>query len=264
MLAVNHIYKKFVRNEKKEKKTEFYAVEDVSFQVEQGEILGLLGPNGAGKTTLLRIAGLLMKPTKGEVFLETEAGNNIVEGAEKEKLKRYIGYLSGNTKLYGRFSIREILQILGEVYGMTKEEIKQKTEEIIQVLNLESFVDNRIEKLSTGQTQRANIARCLLHDPLIYIFDEPTLGLDIISSAAIIDFMKEEKKRGKSVIYSTHYMEEAEFLCDRILMMFEGNIIAEGTPKELKELTKTTNLRDCFMKLMKEREEKKEGGVLAD
>ncbi len=105
---------------------------------------------------------------------------------------------------------------------------------------------------------------CLLHDPLVYIFDEPTLGLDIISSAAIIDFMKEEKKRGKSVIYSTHYMEEAEFLCDRILMMFEGNIIAEGTPKELKELTKTTNLRDCFMKLMKEREEKKEGGILAD
>ena len=147
---------------------------------------------------------------------------------------------------------------------MTKEEIKQKTEKIIQVLNLESFVDNRIEKLSTGQTQRANIARCLLHDPLVYIFDEPTLGLDIISSAAIIDFMKEEKKRGKSVIYSTHYMEEAEFLCDRILMMFEGNIIAEGTPKELKELTKTTNLRDCFMKLMKEREEKKEGGILAD
>ena len=219
MLAVNHIYKKFVRNEKKEKKTEFYAVQDVSFKVEPGEILGLLGPNGAGKTTLLRIAGLLMKPTKGEVFLEKEVGNDIVEGAEKavnnaigaekEKLKQYIGYLSGNTKLYGRFSIREILQMLGEVYGMTKEEIKQKTEKIIQVLNLESFVDNRIEKLSTGQTQRANIARCLLHDPLVYIFDEPTLGLDIISSAAIIDFMKEEKKRGKSVIYSTHYMEEA-------------------------------------------------------
>lgn len=262
MLAVSHIYKQFIRNEKKAKKIEFYAVEDVSFQVKPGEILGLLGPNGAGKTTLLRIAGLLMEPTKGEVSLEALEKDAYHVGAGKEKLKRYIGYLSGNTKLYGRFSIREILQMLGEVYGMPKEEVKKKTEEIIEVLNLESFVDNRIEKLSTGQTQRANIARCLLHDPLVYIFDEPTLGLDIISSAAIIDFMKEEKKKGKSVIYSTHYMEEAEFLCDRILMMFEGRIIAEGTPQELKEITETTNLRDCFMKLMKEK--KKEGGLLAD
>lgn len=261
MLAVSHIYKKFIRNEKKEKKLEFYAVEDVSFQVEPGEILGLLGPNGAGKTTLLRIAGLLMEPTQGKVSLNTLRKEDFTK-IGKEKLKQYIGYLSGNTKLYGRFSIREILQMLGEVYGMTKEEIKQKTEQIIQVLSLETFVDNRIEKLSTGQTQRANIARCLLHDPLVYIFDEPTLGLDIISSAAIIDFMKEEKKNGKSVIYSTHYMEEAEFLCDRILMMFEGKIIAEGTPQELKELTETTNLRDCFMKLMKER--KKEGELFAD
>lgn len=256
MLKVDHIYKKFIRNEKKAKKTEFYAVNDISFYVNDGEILGILGPNGAGKTTLLRMAGLLMEPTKGEVFLSEE--KTVVE---KTKMKQYIGYLSGNTKLYGRFSIREILKMLGEIYGMTKEEIKQRTEKIIEVLNLEEFIDNRIEKLSTGQTQRANIARCLLHDPKIYIFDEPTLGLDIISSAAIIDFMKEEKKRGKSVIYSTHYMEEAEFLCDRILMMFEGKVIAEGTPKELKELTQTTNLRDCFMRLM---EQQKGGGLLAD
>lgn len=248
MLAVSHISKKFIRNEKKMKKAEFYAVKDVSFRVEEGEILGILGPNGAGKTTLLRMAGLLMEPTDGEVlsdFLKED----------KTQAKRWIGYLSGNTKLYGRFSIRELLAMLGEIYGMTKEEISSRTEKIIAVLKLGGFVDNRIEKLSTGQTQRANIARCLLHDPQAYIFDEPTLGLDIISSAAIIDFMKEEKKRGKSIIYSTHYMEEAEFLCDRILMMLEGRVIAEGTPQELKELTHTGNLRDCFMDLMKEREQ---------
>lgn len=277
MLAVSHIYKKFVKNEKKMKrmkKTEFYAVEDVSFQVKEGEILGILGPNGAGKTTLLRIAGLLMEPTKGEIFLDfsqkdgickkefSENGNSSVKKRDKTQMKRYLGYLSGNTKLYGRFSIREILQVLGEIYGMTKEEIGQRTDKIIEVLKLENFVDNRIEKLSTGQTQRANIARCLLHDPQVYIFDEPTLGLDIISSASIIDFMKQEKENGKSVIYSTHYMEEAEFLCDRILMMLKGKIIAEGTPVELKEQTGTTNLRDCFMKLMKE--EGKGDGELAD
>lgn len=248
MLAVSHICKKFMRNEKKMKKTEFYAVKDVSFQLREGEILGILGPNGAGKTTLLRMVGLLMEPTDGEVVFDFLKG-------DKTQAKRFIGYLSGNTKLYGRFSIRELLAMLGEIYGMTKEEIASRTEKITEVLNLSSFVDNRIEKLSTGQTQRANIARCLLHDPQVYIFDEPTLGLDIISSAAIIDFMKEEKKRGKSVIYSTHYMEEAEFLCDRILMMFEGEVIAEGTPQELKDLTGTGNLRDCFMKLMKERGE---------
>ena len=107
-------------------------------------------------------------------------------------------------------------------------------------------MDNRIEKLSTGQKQRASIARCLVHNPNIYIFDEPTLGLDIISSKAIIDFMKQERTKGKSVLYSTHYMEEAEFLCDRIIMMDKGRIIASGTPEELKKKTGTGNLRDTF------------------
>ena len=112
------------------------------------------------------------------------------------------------------------------------------------------FIDNRIEKLSTGQKQRTSIARCLIHDPDIYIFDEPTLGLDIISSKAIIDFMKQEKERGKSVLYSTHYMEEAEFLCDRIVMINKGHIMAVGTPQELKEQTGTGNLRDTFFAFM--------------
>ena len=119
---------------------------------------------------------------------------------------------------------------------------------------MKSFGDNRIEKLSTGQTQRASIARCLIHKPDIYIFDEPTLGLDLLSSEAIVQFMKQEKERGKTVIYSTHYMEEAQYLCDRILMIHKGKIIASGTAEELMKQTGTNNLRDVFFSLIREEE----------
>ena len=125
-----------------------------------------------------------------------------------------------------------------------------RIEEIAQILSLEDFIDNRIEKLSTGQTQRASISRCLIHSPKLYIFDEPTLGLDIVSSSAIVDFMRAEKERGKAVLYSTHYMEEAELLCDRILMLAHGRVIAEGTLQEIYAQTETTNLRDAFKKLI--------------
>ena len=111
-------------------------------------------------------------------------------------------------------------------------------------------MDNRIEKLSTGQTQRASIARCLVHNPQVYIFDEPTLGLDILSSAAIIEFMKKEREKGKTILYSTHYMEEAEYLCDRIVMIHQGKIISEGTPAELKQQTGKDNLREVFAELI--------------
>lgn len=239
--------KQFVRTLKKGKKEEFYAVDNISFKANQGEILGVLGPNGAGKTTLLRMLGSLMEPTIGHVIIEDRNGNEIID---KTSLKKHIGYLSENTKLYGRFTVREMLFIFGELYGFSKEEINEKIENTNNILNISEFLDNRIEKLSTGQKQRTSIARCLLHDPEIYIFDEPTLGLDIISSKAIIDFMKQEKERGKSVLYSTHYMEEAEYLCDRIIMINKGKIIAEGTPEELRKQTETGNLRDTFFALV--------------
>ena len=239
--------KQFVRTLKKGKKEEFYAVDNISFKANQGEILGVLGPNGAGKTTLLRMLGSLMEPTIGHVIIEDRNGNEITD---KTSLKKHIGYLSENTKLYGRFTVREMLSIFGELYGFSKEEINEKIENTNNILNMSEFLDNRIEKLSTGQKQRTSIARCLLHDPEIYIFDEPTLGLDIISSKAIIDFMKQEKNRGKSVLYSTHYMEEAEYLCDRIIMINKGKIIAEGTPEELRKQTGTGNLRDTFFALV--------------
>lgn len=246
MIIVENLVKTFTRNEKKNKKSEFNAVDGISLTVKEGEIVGILGPNGAGKTTLLRMMSRLMNPSGGMVGIRI--GNK--EISDDIEVKRHIGYLSNNTKLYGRLSAREFLQMLGILYGMSQEDTERRIQEISGVLSMESFLDNRIERLSTGQTQRVSIARCLVHDPQVYIFDEPTLGLDIISSAAIIDFMKGERERGKTVLYSTHYMEEAEFLCDRIVMIYRGKIISEGTPAELRTQTGKNSLREIFAELI--------------
>ena len=260
MLVADNLVKSFIRNEKKGKKTEFNAVDGISLTAEKGEIVGILGPNGAGKTTLLRMLASLLKPTSGEVYLSEKSSieRGSEESADKNdavtdtlEIKKKVGYLSGNTKLYGRLSVRELLQVFAGVYGIEKSKIPERIEEIEKLLNMSEFIDNRIEKLSTGQTQRASIARCLVHDPDIYIFDEPTLGLDIISSSAIIEFMKKEQERGKTVIYSTHYMEEAEYLCDRIIMLNKGKAITNDSPEELKKKTGASNMRDAFYAIIK-------------
>ena len=246
MIQATNLCKQFEQNIKEGKKThkvEFLAVDHASLYAKEGEIVGILGPNGAGKTTLLRMLGMLMTPTEGELELTDESGNVITDVTKR---KETIGYLSNNTKLYPRFSIREYLHFLGELYGYSKQEIEKRLQQIFDVLDMESFADNRIEKLSTGQTQRASIARCLMADPQLYILDEPTLGLDILSADAIIRFMKEQKEKGKIVLYSTHYLEEAEVLCDRIYMICDGKIVAQGTPVELKEQTQSATLREAF------------------
>ncbi|MGL6107275.1 ABC transporter ATP-binding protein [Romboutsia sp.] len=258
MIEVNELCKTFTRvvkddsnkkNKKlKTKKEEFLAVNNVSFTAKEGEILGILGPNGAGKTTLLRMLGGILTPTSGSI----KVGEHDY-AVNQNTAKKHIGYLSGNTKLYGRLSPRELLITFANLYEMPKYEIEKSLEEIIKVMDMEKFIDNRIENLSTGQTQRTSIARCLIHSPKVYIFDEPTLGLDVLSSKSIIEFMKNEKKKGKTVLYSTHYMEEAETLCDKIIMIHQGEIIAYGTSKSLKEKTNTDNLRDAFINLASER-----------
>lgn len=251
-------FERTVKQGRKSKKEEFLAVNQVSLKAEPGEIVGILGPNGAGKTTLLRMLGMLMTPTSGEIRLTDTEGVLIEEVTKK---KETIGYLSGNTKLYPRFSIREYLLFLGELYGYNKQESEERTKEIIRILSMEEFADNRIEKLSTGQTQRASIARCLMADPQLYILDEPTLGLDILSADAIIRFMKEQKEKGKTVLYSTHYLEEAQVLCNRIYMICQGQIVAEGTPFGLMEQTNTRNLREAFHSIFDEvsRQDERQG-----
>ena len=251
MLVANNLVKSFYRTEGRGKRVEFNAVDGISVSAAPGEIVGILGPNGAGKTTLLRMLASLLKPTDGEVYIEEKTGDKSERLTDSLEMKKRIGYLSGNTRLYGRLSVRELMQMFAGIYGIAEDEIEQRINEIDELLNLSEFIDNRIEKLSTGQTQRASIARCIVHDPDIYIFDEPTLGLDIISSTSIIEFMKNEKLRGKTVIYSTHYMEEAEYLCDRIIMINKGRAITNDSPEELKQQTGTDNMRSAFYEIIR-------------
>ncbi len=247
MIEVRNIRKSFIRTDKDHKKQSFFAVDNVSFDVNDGEIVGILGPNGAGKTTLLRMVASLMEPTEGSITYKI-GGESYMDPLD---IKRHIGYLSGNTKLYRRNSPRELMQLFGEIYGIPEDVLSERIDDISKTLNMDEFIDNRLEKLSTGQNQRASIARCLIHSPEVYIFDEPTLGLDIISSSSIIEFMKGEKEKGKTIIYSTHYMEEAEYLCDRILLMNHAKIVLNMTPDELKEKTGKNSIRDAFYEVIR-------------
>ena len=244
MIKVDNISKEFIKEIKNKKRITFYADKDISFEAKDGEVLGILGPNGAGKTTLLRMISGIMTPTSGTITIDNlDYQNNELE------IKRKIAFLTGNTKLYKDLSPFELLTMCGEYYGLNKKEINTKISELTNRFKMKDFIYQRISSLSTGQMQRVSIARCLVHDPKYYILDEPTSGLDIISSKVILDTIKEEKKKGKCILYSTHYMEEADNICDRIIFINKGNLIAVGTPKEIKEKTKTNSLREAFFSL---------------
>ena len=226
----------FEKLDNDKKKIKFLADDNLTFEVHDGEILGLLGPNGAGKTTLLRMIAGIMKPNEGSVLIDgKDYKHNELE------IKKNIAFLSGNTKLYKELSPSELMNMCADYYNVDKKE-KDKI--------MDSFRNQRIGTLSTGQAQRVGIARCLVHNPKYYIFDEATSGLDIISSKVILDFIKEEKNNKKGIIYSTHYMEEAENICDRVVLLNKGRIIATGTPEKILKDTKTDNLRDAFFALI--------------
>lgn len=245
MLEVKNLKKKFSKIDKNKKKIEFYADNDISFKAKEGTVVGILGPNGAGKTTLLRMIGGILEPTEGTInFDGLSYKNNEIE------IKRNISYLSGNTKIYNTFTCYELLKMCADIYGVEKSKIDFIIKEISNKLNMDDFLYSKIGNLSTGQTQRVNIARCLVHNPKYYILDEATSGLDIISSQIILDFIKEERNKNKTILYSTHYMEEAENICDYVIMINKGEIIKEGTPKDIKKQTNTTNLRDAFFTLI--------------
>ena len=250
MITIKNVTKNFVKTNKKKEKEEFTAVDNLSFEVNEGEILGILGPNGAGKTTLLRMIAGIMQPNKGTITID-----DLTYEKNETDIKKMLAYLSGNTKIYGTISPYELLKMCAEIYDVPANEIDSRIKEISKILNMDSFLHNRIEKLSTGQTQRVNIARCMIHKPKYYILDEATSGLDIITSQIILNFIKDEKSKGKTILYSTHYMEEAENICDMIIMINKGRIIATGTPEKIKKETKTNNLRDAFFALVGESHE---------
>jgi len=245
LVEVKDLTKEFVKKINKKEKKSFLANDNITFSAKDGEVLGILGPNGAGKTTLLRMIAGTMTPTKGEVTV-----NGLNYKQDSIEIKKQISFLTGNTRLYKDMSPYELLKLCGEYYGMLPEAIEKRIKEISKRFDMDSFLHQRIEALSVGQTQRVGIARCIVHSPKYYILDEATSGLDIISSQDILDFIKVEKNAGKCVLYSTHYMEEAENICDRVIFVHKGKVLDAGTPEEIKKKTDTTNLRDAFLKSM--------------
>lgn len=245
MLEVRNVTKKFVKKNKNNQSEKFLADNDISFTAKEGEVVGIIGPNGAGKTTLLRMIAGIMEPTSGEVLIDSKTHQEDMIG-----IKKKIAFLSGNTKLYKDISPYELLEMTGSYYEVDKKTLEKRIKAIVKKFNMESFLHQKIATLSTGQYQRTSIARCLVHNPEYYILDEATSGLDVISSKSILDFIKEVKEENKCIIYSTHYMEEAENICDKIVMINKGKVIAQGTPTEICKKTKTTNLRDSFFALI--------------
>ena len=244
MIQVRNVSKEFAKRISKKQEEMFLADSDINFVANEGEILGILGPNGAGKTTLLRMIAGIMRPTSGRIII-----NNMNYDDNEIQLKKRIAFLSGCTKLYPGMSVYELLEMCCNYYDIQNE--KERIEEVVNEFEISSFLYHKISKLSTGQGQRVGLARCALHDPKVYILDEATSGLDIILRQIVLDFVKKERDKGKCILYSTHYMEEAESICDRVIIMHEGKIIAQGTPKEIKEETNTDNIRDSFFELTK-------------
>jgi sodium transport system ATP-binding protein len=220
------------------------AADHISFRCDPGMVYGLLGPNGAGKTTTLRMLSTVFKPSEGTAKIW---GYDVVE--EPESVRRVIGFLSGDTGLYGRLSARETLTYFGELNSLSAERIRERIDYLADRLDMRSFIDSRCNRLSTGQKQRVSIARTLVHDPPVLILDEPTAGLDIIASSDIIRFIRDERANGKCIIFSTHFMREAEKLCDRIGILYQGRIHVQGSLEELRSQTGIQDLEDIFMKL---------------
>ena len=245
MIKVDNLKKKFIKYKNKKEKEEFYADNGITFEASDGEIIGILGPNGAGKTTLLRMIAGILEPTEGTINFD---GLNYKDN--EIEIKQNIAYLSGNTKLYDTLSTYELLKMCSDIYNISNDKAEKRIKEISKILEMDNFLYNKIGNLSTGQTQRVNIARCLIHDPKYYILDEATTGLDIISSQIILDFIKKEKENKKVILYSTHYMEEAENICDKVIMINKGIVINSGTPDKIKKDTGTTNLRDAFFAMI--------------
>jgi sodium transport system ATP-binding protein len=206
------------------------AAEDVSLRAEPGRILGLLGPNGAGKTTTLRMLATILTPTSGTAVID---GHDVVESPLE--VRRRIGFLSGGTGVYERMTAREMVTYFGRLHQMGEAEIAARVEEILGLLEMHDFADRLAGTLSSGQKQKLSIARTIVHDPPVLIFDEPTANLDVLVARTVVEFLEHARERGKCVVLSTHVLSEAEKLADDLAIIHRGRILAEGPYDEVTE-----------------------------
>ncbi len=221
------------------------AVDEISFTARDGQITGLLGPNGAGKTTTLRMLYTLLKPDAGSMRVD-----GIDPQIEPIRVKSLLGVVPDSRGLYDRLSARENIAYFGRLQGMKKADIASRVEQLAGVLDMDEFIDRRPVGFSQGQRVKTAIARALVHDPRTVLLDEPTNGLDVMTTRALRGFLRRLKDEGRCVVLSTHIMQEVAALCDRIVIIAKGRVAAEGTADDLLRRSGRNNLEDAFVQLI--------------
>ncbi len=221
------------------------AIADISFECEPGAIFGLLGPNGAGKTTTLRILSTVLRPTSGRAIV---AGHDVL--TDPQAVRSSIGYMSASTGIYDRMTAWELVEYFGRLYGIAPHALRPRMEEIFQWLQMNDFRDVLGSKMSTGMRQKVSIARTIVHDPPVLIFDEPTTGLDVLVARAVLQKILELRDMGKTILFSTHSMHEVAKLCSRVAIIHKGRLQAAGTPRELLERFDQPDLEELFFYLV--------------
>ncbi|HEY0981582.1 MULTISPECIES: ATP-binding cassette domain-containing protein [unclassified Schlesneria] len=242
MITVNQLTRQFHSSGKT-----LTAVDRLSFEVRAGEVYGLLGPNGAGKTTTLRMILGLLQPTGGDAIVD---GFRVTQ--YPDEVKRRIGLVSASAGLYQWLTPREMLLFFADLYSVEPRFARDRLESLADLLDLRRFLDQRCSTLSTGQKQRVTLARALMHDPPIMLLDEPTRGLDVVGTHIIFEYIGHLRAQGKAVVISTHRLDEASQICDRMGLLHRGSMRYEGTFPELQAATGSVSLYEMFLKLMKQ------------
>ncbi len=232
---------------------QFTALAEVSFDAQSGQIFGLLGPNGAGKTTALRILSTLLRPSDGTATIN---GFDVL--TQPSLVRHQLGFVSANTGVYDRMTAWEMVEHFGRLYGLADEPLRARMEHLFDRLKMNDIRDQLGAKMSTGMKQKVSIARALVHDPPVLIFDEATSGLDVLVARALLQTVAELRDQGKCVVFSTHIMREAEKLCDRVAIMHRGHILASGTVNELYETHGQPDLEELFFQLISSYDERYE------
>lgn len=224
---------------------EFLALDNVGFHVGPGEIFGLLGPNGAGKTTALRILSTVLKPTSGKARV-----NGFDVTTHPDEVRYSIGFVSNNTATYDRMTAWELVEYFGKLHGIPGDRLRERMEQIFEQLQMQEIRDISCGRMSTGMKQKVSIARAIVHDPPVLVFDEPSLGLDVLVARALLEIIANFRRQGKCIIFSTHIMREVEKLCDRVGILYHGRMLAMGTLPELADKYQQTDFEELFFDLL--------------
>lgn len=250
MIKVQHLTKEFTLNRKQRKESgnfhlrKVIAVNKVSFKCLPGRIFGLIGPNGAGKTTILRMIATMLRPTSGTIQVQNEDC-----AKHPDKIRENLGFLSNNTGLYDRLTAEEMIRYYADLYAMSPSNYFKRRNELYILLDMNDFAHRRIGNLSSGMKQKVSIARTIIHDPDVVVFDEPTTGLDVLSSRAIVELILRCRDEGKTVIFSSHRMAEVENLCDDISILHKGKIFFNDTFESFQEQMKSSTMEEEFIRL---------------